>query len=124
MAWPDSTAIWGRGTLAGIQADIALITRTIARYEPVVMCANSASAAKARSLCGTSVTVISSIPVDDCWMRDTGPGLPHRRGRWPRRGGPQRQRLGQQAGPCQGRARRRTRRLVRRRPVHLRRLRR
>lgn len=73
MAWPDSTAIWGRGALAGIQADIALIARTIARYEPVVMLANSASAAKARSQCGTSVTVISSIPVDDCWMRDTGP---------------------------------------------------
>ncbi|MGW3927442.1 agmatine deiminase family protein [Streptomyces microflavus] len=73
MAWPDSTAIWGRGVLAGIQADIALIARTIARYEPVVMLANSASAAKARSQCGTSVTVISSIPVDDCWMRDTGP---------------------------------------------------
>ncbi|MFE7137508.1 agmatine/peptidylarginine deiminase [Streptomyces sp. NPDC057644] len=73
MAWPDSTAIWNRGTLAGIQADIALIARTIARHEPVVMCANSASAAKARSLCGTSVTVITSIPVDDCWMRDSGP---------------------------------------------------
>ncbi|MFH8689774.1 agmatine/peptidylarginine deiminase [Streptomyces anulatus] len=73
MAWPDSTAIWSGGGLAGIQADIALIARTIARYEPVVMCANSASAARARSLCGTSVTVISSIPVDDCWMRDTGP---------------------------------------------------
>ncbi|MFJ7329843.1 agmatine/peptidylarginine deiminase [Streptomyces cyaneofuscatus] len=73
MAWPDSTAIWGRGALAGIQADIALIARTIARYEPVIMLANSASAAKARSQCGTAVTVISSIPVDDCWMRDTGP---------------------------------------------------
>ncbi|MFE7709222.1 agmatine/peptidylarginine deiminase [Streptomyces sp. NPDC057486] len=73
MAWPDSTAIWNGGTLGGIQADIALIARTIARYEPVIVCANSASAAKARSMCGASVTVISSIPVDDCWMRDTGP---------------------------------------------------
>ncbi|WP_329612359.1 agmatine deiminase family protein [Streptomyces sp. NBC_01383] len=73
MAWPDSTAIWGGSLLAGVQADIALIARTVARYEPVVMCANSASAAKARSMCGTSVTVITSIPVDDCWMRDTGP---------------------------------------------------
>ncbi|MER5886275.1 agmatine deiminase family protein [Streptomyces sp. NPDC001941] len=72
MAWPDSTAIWG-STLSGVQADIALIARTIAAYEPVVMCANSASAAKARSLCGTSVTVLTSIPVDDCWMRDSGP---------------------------------------------------
>ncbi|MGW8888544.1 agmatine deiminase family protein [Streptomyces sp. NPDC055749] len=72
MAWPDSTSIWG-GKLSGVQRDIALIARTIAKYEPVVMCANSASAAKARSMCGSSVTVISSIPVDDCWMRDSGP---------------------------------------------------
>ncbi|MFC8124211.1 agmatine/peptidylarginine deiminase [Streptomyces sp. NPDC057302] len=73
MAWPDSTAIWGGGRLNGIQSDIALIARTVAKYEPVVMCANSASAARARSMCGSSVTVISSIPVDDCWARDTGP---------------------------------------------------
>ncbi|MER5208239.1 agmatine deiminase family protein [Streptomyces sp. NPDC002825] len=72
MAWPDSTAIWP-GRLSGVQADIALIARTIARYEPVVLCANPESAAKARSMCGSTVTVISSIPVDDCWMRDTGP---------------------------------------------------
>ncbi|MFB7447670.1 agmatine/peptidylarginine deiminase [Streptomyces sp. NPDC056194] len=72
MAWPDSTSIWG-GRLSGVQADIALIARTIAKYEPVVMCANSGSAAKARQMCGATVTVISSVPVDDCWMRDTGP---------------------------------------------------
>ncbi|MGW4880312.1 agmatine deiminase family protein [Streptomyces sp. NPDC004262] len=72
MAWPDRTAIWGRD-LSGVQADIALIARTIAKYEPVVMCANSAAAAKARSMCGSTVTVIGSVPVDDCWMRDTGP---------------------------------------------------
>lgn len=72
MAFPDSSSIWG-SKLSGVQADIALIARTIAKYEPVVMCANSGSAAKARSMCGSSVTVISSVPVDDCWMRDTGP---------------------------------------------------
>ncbi|MFB7253426.1 agmatine deiminase family protein [Streptomyces nojiriensis] len=72
MAWPDSTSIWGN-TLGGVQQDIALIARTIAKYEPVYICANSGSAAKARSMCGSTVTVISTIPVDDCWMRDTGP---------------------------------------------------
>ncbi|WP_327738633.1 agmatine deiminase family protein [Streptomyces nojiriensis] len=72
MAWPDSTSIWGN-TLSGVQQDIALIARTIAKYEPVYVCANSGSAAKARSMCGSTVTVISTIPVDDCWMRDTGP---------------------------------------------------
>ncbi|MFC9292561.1 agmatine/peptidylarginine deiminase [Streptomyces sp. NPDC057011] len=72
MAWPDSTSIWG-GKLAGVQSDIALIARTVAAYEPVYLCANSAAAAKARSMCGPTVTVLSTIPVDDCWMRDTGP---------------------------------------------------
>ncbi|WP_406510295.1 agmatine/peptidylarginine deiminase [Streptomyces sp. NBC_00212] len=72
MAWPDSSAIWGR-QLAGVQADIALVAKTIARYEPVTVCANSASVATARGACGSAVTVLGSIPVDDCWMRDTGP---------------------------------------------------
>lgn len=72
MAWPDSSAIWGR-KLAGVQANIALIAKTIAKYEPVIMCANSASVAKAKSACGSAVTVIGTIPVDDCWMRDSGP---------------------------------------------------
>lgn len=72
MAWPDRTAIWGN-KLSGVQANIALIAKTVAKYEPVVMLANPASVSKARSACGTSVTVISTIPVDDCWIRDTGP---------------------------------------------------
>ncbi|WP_407836412.1 agmatine/peptidylarginine deiminase [Streptomyces sp. DSM 116496] len=72
MAWPDRTSIWGN-KLSGVQANIALIAKTIAKYEPVVMLANPASVSKAKSACGTSVTVISSIPVDDCWIRDTGP---------------------------------------------------
>ncbi|GAA0266556.1 agmatine deiminase family protein [Streptomyces polychromogenes] len=72
MAFPDSGSIWG-GKLSGVQSDIALIARTIAKYEPVHLCANSASAARARSLAGPTVTVITSIPVDDCWMRDSGP---------------------------------------------------
>lgn len=72
MAWPDSTTIW-RNKLGGVQSNIALIARTIAKYEPVTLCANPASVAKARSMCGPTVTVIGDIPVDDCWMRDTGP---------------------------------------------------
>ncbi|MEV4611524.1 agmatine deiminase family protein [Kitasatospora sp. NPDC049258] len=51
-----------------------MIARTIARFEPVVMCApDQDSAATARSWCGPEVTVITSIPTDDLWMRDTAP---------------------------------------------------
>jgi agmatine deiminase len=72
MAWPDSSAIWGR-QLAGVQADIASLAKTIAKYEPVLMCVNSSSVPAARSACGPTVTVVGTIPVDDCWMRDMGP---------------------------------------------------
>lgn len=73
MAWPSSWAIWGNW-LPGIQRDIALIAWTVSRYEPVVMLARDADAArKARRWCGPRVNVIDTIPVDDCWMRDSGP---------------------------------------------------
>jgi agmatine deiminase len=73
MAFPDSKAIYGK-KLAGMQADIALIADTIARYEPVYLLANAASVATARRACtNANVTVIGSIPIDDCWMRDSGP---------------------------------------------------
>ncbi len=73
MAWPDSKAIYGR-KLAGMQADIALIANTIADYEPVYLLANAASVTTAKRACtNPNVTVIGSIPIDDCWMRDSGP---------------------------------------------------
>ena len=72
MAWPSSARIWGSG-LAGIQGDISLIAKTIARYEPVIMCADgSDAAAVAREMCGNSVAVVEDIPVNDCWIRDSG----------------------------------------------------
>ncbi|GAA3005987.1 agmatine deiminase family protein [Kitasatospora albolonga] len=84
MAWPDDATIWtGRSggrrggkvpSLSQIQGNIALVANTIARYEPVYMLANPASAARARQLCtAANITIITSIPVNDCWMRDTGP---------------------------------------------------
>ncbi|GAA4962136.1 agmatine deiminase family protein [Yinghuangia aomiensis] len=73
MSWPASRSIWGR-RLPGVQADIALIARTVAAFEPVVMCAiDERAAADARAHCGPGVTVTSEIPTDDLWMRDTCP---------------------------------------------------
>lgn len=73
MAWPSSTSIWGSQLLPGIQGDIAAIANEIVKTTPVIMCADGSSAAStARSRLDPNVTVISSIPVDDCWMRDSG----------------------------------------------------
>ncbi|MFF2046061.1 agmatine/peptidylarginine deiminase [Kitasatospora sp. NPDC058170] len=73
MSWPSRKSVWGR-QLAGVQQDIALIARTIARYEPVVMCApDDYSVREASPLCGPAVEVIGSIATDDLWMRDIAP---------------------------------------------------
>ncbi|MGW6919159.1 agmatine deiminase family protein [Kitasatospora sp. NPDC054939] len=73
MSWPSRKSVWGR-QLAGIQQDIALIARTIARFEPVVLCApDDWSVRQAQPLCGPGVEVIGSIPTDDLWMRDVAP---------------------------------------------------
>ena len=72
MAWPSRPSIWG-SELAGVQRDIAAIAQAIAAYEPVVMCAHPSALESARTACGATVRCIDSIPVDDCWMRDSGP---------------------------------------------------
>ena len=76
MSWPASTAIWGSSLLPKIQSDIATLARTIAKYEAVTMIADGATnASKARTKIGATnypVTVLSTIPTDDCWMRDMG----------------------------------------------------
>ncbi|MFF0295136.1 agmatine/peptidylarginine deiminase [Kitasatospora sp. NPDC004614] len=73
MSWPSRRGVWGL-RLGGVQDDIALIARTVAEFEPVVLCApDEWTAGKARSRCGSGVEVISSVPTDDLWMRDTAP---------------------------------------------------
>jgi len=77
MSWPASTAIWGSSLLKKMQTDIATLARTIAKYEPITMIADgSTNAANARSKIGNTVypvTVLSTIPTNDMWMRDIGP---------------------------------------------------
>ncbi|MGW2865235.1 agmatine deiminase family protein [Streptomyces sp. NPDC001205] len=73
MSWPSRKSVWGR-QLAGVQGDIALIAATIARFEPVIMCApDDYSVRQARRMCGPAVTVTDEIATDDLWMRDIAP---------------------------------------------------
>ncbi|GCD93022.1 agmatine deiminase family protein [Embleya hyalina] len=73
MSWPWRRGVWGL-RLGKVQEDIALIARTIAEFEPVVLCApDDYTARKARSRCGSGVEVTTDIAVDDLWMRDIAP---------------------------------------------------
>ena len=50
----------------------AAVAQAIAEFEPVSMIASPDSAEEAAQTCSDKVEVIT-LPIDDCWMRDTGP---------------------------------------------------
>jgi agmatine deiminase len=72
MAFGPSAKIWGRDLLPVVQENLANVARTIAKYEPVNMLVRKEDFDLASDLCGSSVNLIVT-PIDDLWMRDTGP---------------------------------------------------
>lgn len=71
MAFPGSEDIWD-DLLPDVQENVALIARTIVKYEPVRMLVWEEDYEIAEELCGPNVELIV-FPIDDLWMRDTGP---------------------------------------------------
>lgn len=71
MAWPSRADQWVDG-LAAAQKTYADIARAIRRFEPVRMVTEPHCAAEARSQCGADIEIIP-FPIDDPWMRDSGP---------------------------------------------------
>ncbi|MGW8378588.1 agmatine deiminase family protein [Streptomyces sp. ODS28] len=71
LAWPPRWSVWGRYA-RGAQHDIGALARAIAEYEPVVVLARPGEVRAARRGCGGAAEVWP-VPVDDLWVRDTGP---------------------------------------------------
>ena len=74
MAWPSS----GRGDVWRefyplAQASYAAVARAIAAFEPVLMIARPDDAGAARSYCGSDDVEVLELPIDDSWVRDSGP---------------------------------------------------
>ena len=72
MSFGASREIWGRRRLPEVQRNLATIALTIASYEPVTMLIRQADLSLAKQLMGSDVELIV-CPLDDLWMRDTGP---------------------------------------------------
>ncbi|MBO9685268.1 MAG: agmatine deiminase family protein [Mitsuaria chitosanitabida] len=72
MSFGPSEDVWGRALLRPVREHLAGIARAIAAFEPVRLFAREEDVALARRLCGAGVEVLAQ-PVDDLWMRDTGP---------------------------------------------------
>jgi len=70
MAWPCCTETFP--DLDPVREAFARVARAIARFEPLTMVADPEDADAARRSCGEGVHVVA-IPIDDSWIRDTGP---------------------------------------------------
>jgi agmatine deiminase len=72
MAWPARRELWN-AQLAAAKAEYAGVANAIAAFEPVVMVAGSPrDAAEARAALTAGVEVVE-LPIDDSWLRDSGP---------------------------------------------------
>ena len=71
MAWPARAELWGEA-MAAAKAEFAGVARAIAAFEPVLMVAPPGAGAEVRHACGENV-VAFELPIDDSWMRDSGP---------------------------------------------------
>ena len=72
MQWPSRAAIYGGAReLAAVRTKIALIAKTIAEFEPVVVLAGPKHSDTAAKALGSGIDVWN-IPTEDLWCRDSG----------------------------------------------------
>jgi len=78
MAFVASDYIWSAQQIPEVKRNLALIARTIAKYEPVSMLVSPDDYAEAVALLGGLTThpfpiTLVEFATDDLWLRDTGP---------------------------------------------------
>jgi agmatine deiminase len=71
MAWPTRRELWGN-RLGDAKADYAGVARAVAGFESVTMVCNPGDEQEVRDQCGSGVQPLA-IPIDDSWVRDSGP---------------------------------------------------
>ena len=73
ICWPTrSRAYWGHHYLLA-QATYAAVARAIASFEPVLVIADVGEGGDARAYCGSENIEVVELPIDDAWIRDSGP---------------------------------------------------
>lgn len=75
MAWPARRDLWGAGkgkVYAEACAAYGNVAHAISQFEPVTMVVNPPDAEACQWACGDFCEVLP-LPINDSWMRDTGP---------------------------------------------------
>jgi agmatine deiminase len=82
VAWPAREAAW-RGTTIEHARDVhAQVVNAIAAFEPVTLVADPAHAADARARVTATDVEVLALPIDDSWLRDSGPIIVQAGGGW------------------------------------------
>lgn len=61
-----------RGAFDRACQDYAEVARAIAQFDPVLIVCNPGASQQVKDYCGSAVS-ITELPLDDSWLRDTGP---------------------------------------------------
>ena len=71
MAWPHRQDLYG-ARLLDMQRAYADVAAAIAQFEPVSMVVHPDHTQGARALLADAIEIVA-LPIDDCWIRDSGP---------------------------------------------------
>ncbi len=71
MAWPHRQDLYG-ARLPDMQRAYADVAKAIAQFEPVSMVVHPDHTQSARALLADAIEIVA-LPIDDCWIRDSGP---------------------------------------------------
>jgi agmatine deiminase len=71
LAFAASASIWDDWATA-VNNTVALLAKTIAKYQPVTVLCRANQLSQARQKCGTRNIKFLTMPLDDIWMRDYG----------------------------------------------------
>ena len=72
MAWPCRRELWG-GLLGAAKEQYAGVANAVAAFEPLTMVVQSAADAAEAGAALTGEVEIIELPIDDSWLRDSGP---------------------------------------------------
>lgn len=72
MAFGAPEALWGRRLQRAARESLTRIAKSIGSFEPVNMLVGEKDYDDAQRMCGSAVNLIVQ-PIDDLWIRDTGP---------------------------------------------------
>ena len=71
MAWPHRQDLYG-ARLPDMQRAYADVAAAIAQFEPVSMVVHPDHTQGARAMLADAIEIVA-LPIDDCWIRDSGP---------------------------------------------------